>query len=308
MKRFLLAMRARFLLAMVLALPLLGISQAFNGNFETLQPSGIPTGWSIEDAGGAAVSTDAHLGKRAIKAWIFKNYESGTWVSRSGTEDGNASEVSGYYKYLGDKKECDKASVSYLLAAKSAEGGIDTMAFGDAELKLAKDFEKFSFSISATGGGEPEFMSMQIKPRGHCNMHGEANCCFLVVDDIILAGSTTLTTPAPQEEEKSKRKKGKSDEESLEENEVDTIPVIRENKGEPQEQPIQPADEATDTEEETPAEEVPSPERSGATDPEEVSPGEAQPEETPIEEGSTEQPVEEGWESEEESSDDGLIR
>ncbi len=298
-------MRARFLLALAFVLPIIGFAQSFNGNFETLQPNGIPIGWSVADQGAAAVTSDAHLGKKAIKAWVHNSYLAGVWHSNSGLEDANASEVSGYYKYLGDKKECDKASVSYLLGAKSPTGKIDTIAYGGTELKLVKDFEKFSFSVSATGGGEPQFMSIQVKPSGHCNPHGESNCCFLFVDDIILAGSTKLTAPAPEEapaaEEKGKRKKGKSEEAPADSiaPTPDAEAPKRVGNDVPAEQPATENATEGDPSTEDPAK-AEDPNGEPEAQPEEVPAVE----EAPAEEESTE-PVEEGWDSEEESTDDG---
>ena len=271
-------------------MPFFGFAQAFNGNFEALQPNGLPTGWSISDPSGAATSTESHLGKRAIKAWVYKNYESGAWISTSSLADANASQVSGYYKYIGDKNECDKATVSYLLGAKSATGGIDTLAYGDTELKLSKEFKKFDLSVAAIGAGSPEFMTMRIEPSGHCNIHGASNCCFLFVDDIILAGSTTLPSPAemqpeetpqPEEEAPAEEQPAATEEPAIEE----AAPAVEE------------AAPAENTEDPAVAPETP------------VDDGNVEPEapaEVPAEEESSE-PVEEGWDSGEESAtDDGI--
>ncbi len=300
-------MGARLFLALVLAMPMGAICQTFNGNFETLQPNGLPVGWSIADASGAASTSDAHLGKKAVKAWVYKNYESGRWIGSTAAAFGNASQVSGYYKYLGDKKECTKATVSYLLGSKSANGGIDTLAYGDVELKLNKEYSKFDFDVAAKGSRTPEFMNIQLKPAGHCDIHGATNCCFLFVDDLILAGSTQMPVheDAPTEE------------------------IAPTDEAAPAEE-VAPADEATPAEEEAPAEEsAPAEEgnptgggetesgftredslKSGAImkgtkidDTDGVAPTEV-PQEIPVEEESTE-PIDEGWKSEEESADDG---
>ena len=162
-------MVARFLLALALACPFWALGQAFNGTFEPLQPNGIPTGWSIAQGGGSATTLESHLGKRAAKAWVHEGYQAGIWLSNTSGNEGNAAELTGYYKYLGDKKQCEKASMTYLLGAKAVDGRIDTMAWGETELKLNKDFEKFLVPISAMGSGEPDFMSIQFKPSGHCH-------------------------------------------------------------------------------------------------------------------------------------------
>jgi hypothetical protein len=277
-------MVARIALALALALPFAAWGQSFNGTFEALQPSGIPTGWSSADPGGAAVTPEAHLGKRAIKAWVFKNYEPGSWISNTSAADGNAAEVTGYYKYLGDKKECEKASVSYILGAKGANAGIDTMAFGQVELKLSKEYTKFQLNVSAMGTGTPDFMSIQIKPSGHCNIHGATNCCFLYVDDIILAGTTSIAEPAMEEEPRPAEEVTDS---------VAPAPQPEETQPpatEPTDDGIAP--EPTEMEPTTPAE---TPKEAVEETPEEP---------TPAEEESTE-PIEEGWDKGEESNDGG---
>ncbi len=287
MKRFTLEMRAHKILVLVFSLPILGFSQAFNGTFEALQPNGIPSGWSISDPSGAAISTESHLGKRSVKAWVYKNYEAGAWISTSSLADANASQVTGYYKYTGDKNECDKAKVSYLLGAKSETGGIDTLAFGDTELKLSKEFKKFDLSVAAVGSGEPEFMTMRIEPSGHCNIHGASNCCFLYVDDIILAGTTTLPSPAETMPEPTPE----IEEAAPAEDQPVIAPEETEDDGEPVENTVAPTENTV-----APTENLKTPADNTEVEPE--------PTEAPAEEESTE-PIEEGWDSKEESATDG---
>lgn len=286
-------MIARVFLALGLALPIAGLAQSFSGNFEHLQPNGIPTQWSIADASGAATSTDAHLGKHAAKAWVYRGYASGVWTSRTDAENNNAATVTGYYKYLGEKNECERANVSYIMAVKDAEGGIDTLAFGDTELKLSKSYRKFSLDVEATGSGTPEFMSIQIRPAGHCNPHGADNCCFLFVDDIVLEGSTDLSQPAEEAPAGEGKKRGRGKEAPVEE--VETPPTSIENKGTPTEDAPAPeeeeaAEEAAPAKVATPAKAEPAAEE-GAK-------------EAPAEEEGPDDTVEEGWNSEE-SSDGG---
>jgi hypothetical protein len=277
-------MVARIALALALALPISAWSQSFNGTFEALQPNGVPMGWSLADPGGSAVTSDAHLGKRAAKAWVHDAYRPGVWISNSSAADGNAAQVTGYYKYVGDKKRCEKATVSYILGAKGAEGGIDTMAYGITELKLEKSYTKFSLNVSAMGTGTPDFVSIQMSPKGHCDVHGEENCCFLYVDDIILAGTTTLEeAPILQE--------------VIEEviDSVQNAPEIDEPEPTPP-----PAEEAAPEPkvEETPAAPVENENPNPEATPEEEEPAPAEDEETT-------EPVEEGWDKGEESLDGG---
>jgi hypothetical protein len=299
-------MGARFILALVISLPIAGFAQTFNGNFETLEPNGIPTAWKIADPSGAATSSDGYLGKHCAKAWVYKNFESGIWSSNSSLTDANASEVTGYYKYLGEKSECDKATVSYLLGAKSATGAVDTLAFGATELKLSKEYRKFELSVDAVNSGQPSFMTMQIMPAGHCNEHGQTNCCFLYVDDIIRAGATTVAPTAPVQEDKGDidaagdaagteevpTEKGRKSKKQKEE-----VPTSTEEAGSETEKTAAPVEEAP-VEEAVPAKEG----KGGATDAPVETPAEEESESS--DEGEAE-PLE-GWESEESSSDGGL--
>ncbi len=278
----------------MLAVPFWGFSQSFNGGFEQLAPNGVPMGWTIADPSGASVTKDANIGKLAAKTWVYKNYQPGIWNSNINPEVGNAAEVTGYYKYIGDKAECEKASISYILGARTAEGGIDTLAFGDAELKLNKKYDKFSIAVNATGTGIPDFVNLQFQPKGHCNIHGETNCCFLFVDDIVLGGRTSVDAVAPEETPAETPAEELSDsvlqgvapaEEKTEEG-----AEILEEAIEGAENPETPVEVTEPAVEETPAE---------------VLPEEVPVEETvPVEEESTE-PVDEEWDSEEESSDGG---
>jgi hypothetical protein len=290
-------MSQRFLLLLLIGLPFWAISQGINGGFETISPNGIPSGWSIADPSGAATTKDAHIGKVAAKAWVYKNYESGIWSNRLDPSQGNASEVTGYYKYEGDKSECDRATVSYLLGARNAEGQIDTLAWGSTELKVSKDYRKFSLSVSSTGSGTPEFAHIQIQPNGHCNIHGETNCCFLFVDDVILAGSTSVkSAPDPEpmiEEEPEERNPDPVLEEESESQ--DTMAPIMEGKGAlPSE-----VEEGNAREDAVPADEEGKEE---APVEKEAVPAD---EETAIPETENNEPVDEDWDSEEESSDGG---
>jgi hypothetical protein len=300
-------MGARLFLALVLAMPIGAFCQTFNGNFETLQPNGLPLGWSIADASGAATTSDAHLGKKAVKAWVYKNYESGRWIGSTTAAAGNASQISGYYKYLGDKKECTKATVSYLLGAKSAQGGIDTLAYGDVELKLNKEYSKFDFDVAAKGSGTPEFMNIQLKPAGHCDIHGATNCCFLFVDDVILAGSTQLPTPeeVPADEVAPAEEASPAEETAPMEEVVPTEETAPIEEAMPTEEgtPIDGGENESGFTREDSIKSGAIMKRTGAD--KETSPAEE--EEVPAEEESTE-PIDEGWKSEEESADDGGFR
>jgi hypothetical protein len=302
----------RLLLFTVMGLPFWAMGQTFNGGFENLAPNGIPMGWSIADPSGAATTKDAHIGKVAAKAWICKTYLPGTWNSKIDVSQGNAREVTGYYKYLGEGSECDKATVRYILGARSEDGAIDTLAYGDTELKLSNNYKKFALSVSSTGSGTPDFVNIQFQPAGHCNIHGAENCCFLYVDDVVLAGSTSIRSSPdpeeasdPEEATEAKGKKGKKGE--IEEEDgggMDSIPSPLENKVQPEEtaeeveaEVEEPAEEAIEVEEATE-------EGTEGTegDPAEKTAGEAG--ETPVEEEGSE-PVDEEWNSEEESSDGG---
>lgn len=282
----------KLLLTLVLGLPLFTCAQGFNGGFESLAPNGIPNGWSIADPSGAATTKDAHLGKVAAKAWVANNYKAGIWTSKSDPSEGNASEVSGYYKYLGERAECNRATVSYLLGARNPDGNIDTLAYGDTELKLSKDYRKFSLSISSQRGGTPEFASVQFQPSGHCNEHGASNCCFLFVDDIVLAGRTSLqsepTDPEPAEETPAHGTE-------MEEEDAGGIPTtpVLENKGGTETEEV-PVEEEAPVEEASPAEETATPEEEAVPVEEEVVPVEEEPSES----------VDEEWNSEE-ASDGG---
>jgi hypothetical protein len=288
----------------VLGLPFWAIGQGFNGGFEELAPNGIPQGWSIADPSGAASTKDAHIGKVAAKAWICKTYLPGVWNSKIDVSQGNASEVSGYYKYLGEGSECERATVSYLLGARAADGSIDTLAFGDTELKLSNNYKKFSLSVSSVGSGTPDFVNIQFQPAGHCNIHGEENCCFLYVDDLVLAGSTSTDSQSrPEETEVAKGKKGKKGE--IEEEDgggMDSVATPFENKVQAEEEPAEV--KAEETPEEAPEEAT---EETAVEEGNEGDPAEKTAEEetvVPAEEESTE-PVDEEWNSEEESSDGG---
>lgn len=284
-------MSHRILLALLLGLPVLGLSQGFNGGFEQLGANGIPVGWTVADPSGASTTKEANIGKLAAKSWVYKNYESGVWNSNISPEEGNAAEITGYYRYLGEKSECEKASVSYLLGAKTAEGGIDTLAFGDTELKLTKKYDKFSIGVSATSSGVPDFVNIQFKPRGHCNMHGETNCCFLFVDDIVLGGRTSTEEVIPEEVPA----------EEVSDSVLQGVAPAEEIVPEATEVLEEAIDKAADPEITEPAE-VETPEE---IVPEETPVIEETPtEEIPAEEESTE-PVDEEWDSEEESSDGG---
>ncbi|MFN8393677.1 MAG: hypothetical protein U0176_03285 [Bacteroidia bacterium] len=293
-------MSYRFLLAFVLGLPVLGLAQGgINGGFEDLHPNGTPIGWNPADGGGASTSKDAHLGKVAAKTWIQRYYDAGVWKGNLSVDQGNANQVSGYYKYLGDKTECDKGVVTYLMGARSEAGMIDTIAYGMTELKLSKEYKLFNLSVSAVGSGTPDFVNIQFMPAGRCNEHGESNCCFLFVDDVVLSGTAGIKQPAPEEPIK-------ASEEILEEEEAAPVTPIGENKGiapveETPEEEAQP--EEAPVEEAVPAEET-QPEENGSNVKEE--PAEEQPVEevVPAEEEST-VPVDEEWDSEEESSDGG---
>jgi hypothetical protein len=300
-------MLQRLLLLTVLGLPFWAIGQGFNGGFEDLAPNGIPQGWSIADPSGASSTKDAHIGKVAAKAWVCKTYLPGVWNSKIDVSQGNASEVTGYYKYLGEGSECERASVSYLLGARAEDGSIDTLAYGDTELKLSNSYKKFSLSVSSMGSGTPDFVNIQFQPAGHCNIHGEENCCFLYVDDVVLAGSTSIkSASSPEETEVAKGKKGKKGE--MEEEDgggMDSVATPFENKVQAEEEavevkadetPEEPAEEAT----EEATEEAVS-EEGTEGDPAEKT---AEETEVPVEEEGSE-PVDEEWNSEEESSDGG---
>ncbi len=279
----------------MLAVPFWGFGQGFNGGFEQLAPNGIPMGWTVADPSGAAVCKDANIGKLAAKSWVYKNYQPGIWNSNISPEVGNAAEVTGYYKYIGDKAECEKASVSYILGARTAEGGIDTLAFGDTELKLNKKYDKFSIAVSATGSGVPDFVNLQFQPNGHCNMHGETNCCFLFVDDIVLGGRTSTEEVVPEEAP------AETPAEELSDSVLQGVAPAEEKTPEGTEILEEAIDEAENPE--SPAEVIEEP--AVEETPAEVLPEEVPAEEPlPVEEESTE-PVDEEWDSEEESSDGG---
>lgn len=292
-------MSYRFLLAFALGFPVLGLAQqSINGGFEELQPNGLPMGWSMADGGGASTTKDAHLGNVAAKVWIQRYYDPGQWNGKLSVEQGNASQVTGYYKYVGDKAECDKAVVSYLMGARSEAGTIDTIAYSMTELKLSKEYRRFDLSVSGGGRGIPDFVNIQFMPQGRCNEHGESNCCFLFVDDVVLGGSAGIRQPEPEPV-----KEQPMDEEG---NEAVKTPV-GENKGMTPEE-TQPEENTEPAEEEAqPAEkentEVQPEEGSGDA---ETQPAEEQPVEevVPAEEEGT-APVDEEWDSEEESSDGG---
>lgn len=294
-------MSYRFLLAFVLGLPVLGAAQGgINGGFEDLHPNGTPIGWTPADGGGASTTKDAHLGKVAAKTWIQRYYDAGAWNGNLSVDQGNANQVTGYYKYLGEKTECDKAKVTYIMGARSEAGMIDTIAYGMTELKLSKEYKRFDLSVSGVGSGTPDFVSIQFMPAGHCNEHGESNCCFLLVDDVILSGTAGIKQAEPEPEPDGK--------EVLEEEGNEAVPVspMGENKGltpveETPEEEAQPEEEPVE-EEAMPAEEQPEEHGSEATEEPEVE----QPEEeaVPADEEST-VPVDEEWDSEEESSDGG---
>ena len=300
-------MLKKIVFAALYVVPFCVFGQGINGGFEHLAPNGLPIGWTVADPGGAAISKDAYLGKVAAKAWVYKNYEPGTWNHKLDLAEGNASEVSGYYKYIGSRSECENATVSYLMGMKTAEGKIDTIAYGGTELKLEKDYTKFALSITSTGSGTPDFINLQIQPSGHCNIHGETNCCFLFVDDIVLGGRVEPTESAgPVENEgnegtkEKKSKKGKKKEAEMEAADSTAgaaTPIIENKVGEPT-----PTTPAEPVKEEAPVEKV----APQATPVEEKATEEAAPEEeaVPEEEESTE-PVDEEWDSEEESSDGG---
>ncbi len=289
-------MSQRILLAFLLGLPFLGLSQGFNGGFEQLGANGIPLGWTVADPSGASTTKEANIGKLAAKSWVYKNYESGVWNSNISPEEGNAAELTGYYKYVGEKSECEKATVSYILGAKTAEGGIDTLAFGDTELKLNKKFDKFSIAVSATGTGVPDFVNIQFKPRGHCNMHGETNCCFLFVDDIVLGGRTSTDEVIPEEAPVEE-----APAEELSDSVLQGVAPAETVTPEATEVLEEAIDKAADPEITEPAEG----EMLEENLPDETPAIEETPiEEIPAEEESTE-PVDEEWDSEEESSDGG---
>jgi hypothetical protein len=296
-------MSLRILLLIVVGLPCFAWAQgSVNGGFEDLAPNGIPNGWSIADPSGASTTKDAHLGKVAAKAWIAKTYQPGVWNSKIDVSEGNASQVSGYYKYLGEHSECDKATVSYLLGARSEDGAIDTIAFGDTELKLSKDYRKFDLSVSSVGNGSPDFVNIQFQPAGHCNIHGETNCCFLFVDDIVLAGSNSVNSEPVSEEVETKGKKGKKGEMEVEDGggAPDSLANL-ENKGHGEIIPEKEADKIETPAEESVKEEAPAKEAEVVK--EETPSEEATEEAIPVEEGA--EPVDEEWDTEEESSDGG---
>ncbi|MEM0999340.1 MAG: hypothetical protein AAGN35_19945 [Bacteroidota bacterium] len=186
-------MLLRLLLLCLLALPLIVPAQGLNGGFEAIHENGNPAGWSKTLTSAASLTADAYSGNKAAKAWVYEYYQSGGWVSitnrLAASADNSSSklptQLSGVYKYEGRKQECDPALVQVLATRRNANGGFDTLASGQVELKLSKDYRTFSLPVSQTGRGPaPEFLSVKIEARGHCDWLRGSNCCFLFADDL----------------------------------------------------------------------------------------------------------------------------
>jgi hypothetical protein len=179
-------------------LPISLSAQVFNGGFEQGFSDGTTLGWSTPDPSGANVCSDAIFGTKAAKAWVFSYYNRGSWISltpidalvpSSGGAPVIPTKIGGYYKYLGEPEECDWADISVVIGKRGEDNTFDTLASGQAELKLSARYRYFEFPIIGEPGDQADVLSVQFSPAGRCNNHGGSNCCFLYMDELKLMPS-----------------------------------------------------------------------------------------------------------------------
>ncbi|MEM7037625.1 MAG: hypothetical protein AAF570_11650 [Bacteroidota bacterium] len=96
-------------------------------------------------------------------------------------------QLTGFYKYEGERQECKKAWVEVKVGTPT-DNGFDVVASGRTELKLSKKYQPFSVNIGSVGGGSPDRVIVSFSPEGACHRLGEANCCFLYIDELALDG------------------------------------------------------------------------------------------------------------------------
>lgn len=186
--------KLRMLFFGLLLLPLWSFAQDYNGGFEELHPAGTPIGWTRTEVSATAVTSGAYSGDKAIKAWINDFYRVGIWSNYSpetvaahmpgAKADKIPGNLSGFYWYDGSKSECETALITVFAGRQGANGSYDTLAYSDQELRLNKKFEPFSFDVNTRSGAVPDFVSIQIEPRGKCYYRGSGKCCYLTVDEL----------------------------------------------------------------------------------------------------------------------------
>lgn len=193
----------RLLLCFLTCLPFGTFAQGLNGGFEVVHAGGIPAGWSRIMENGSSLTADSYSGVKASKSWVSEFYKSGGWISTSKPPStaGLPSGLTGVYKYEGRKKECDPATVSVFATRRNAEGKIDTLAKGETELFLSKNYRTFSLDVNTlSGAADAEFLSVSFQANGRCDWHIGERCCYLFTDDLEFNEQFTNQVPIADED------------------------------------------------------------------------------------------------------------